>query len=242
MKFKVIHIRQLAATLAVGLMVLIATGVGVYLDEYTSKSVSASNLNGKTVVIDPGHGGFDSGASANGAVEKDINLEISKRLKEFIEGGGGAAYLTRDTDTDTADPNRSKGVTQKKSDLQMRKAAAEKYKADIFVSVHVNKFPQAEYHGAQVFYDKDSAESKMLAEAIQQAIKDVIKDENNRTAKATGDSIFVINDNSVPSVLVECGFLSNSQEAELLKQPDYQKKTAEGIYKGILKYFENSNR
>lgn len=236
MKIRVIHMKQIVATLLVAVMVIAATGIRLYLKDYTAMSVSASNLKGKVILIDPGHGGFDAGASANGAAEKDINLAVAKYLKSYIESGGGAVYMTRETDTDTADPNREKGITQKKSDLLMRKAGIEKHKADIFISIHMNKFEQSEYRGAQVFYDDDSEENKALAEAIQQSLKDVLKDGNKRKPKATGDGIFVIKDNAVPSVLIECGFLSNPDEAESLLNADYQKLVAEGIYTGLLKY------
>lgn len=238
MKFKVIHIKQVIATLVVAVVVCAATGIRMYVKNITSQSVSASNLKGKVILIDPGHGGFDAGASANGAVEKNINLEVAKYLKGYIEAAGGSAYMTREEDKDTADPNRPKGMSQKKSDLKMRKADAERYGADIFISIHMNKFEQSEYRGAQVFYDDDSEKNKFLAESVQQGIKDALKDGNNRVAKATGDGIFVLKDNKIPSVLVECGFLSNPDEAKLLQTPDYQKKVAEGIYGGIVKYLD----
>ncbi len=237
MKFKVIHLKPLLATLAVAVAVIAATGIQWYIQGSQLMKVGAAPLKGKVVLIDPGHGGFDAGASANGAVEKDINLAVAKYLKGFIEAGGGAAYMTRETDTDTADPNRDKGTTQKKSDLQMRKSDIEKYKADIFISIHMNKFEQSQYRGAQVFYDDDNEKNKALAEAVQQALKDVLKDGNTRVAKDTGDDVFVLRDNPVPSALIECGFLSNAEEAKMLLTPEYQKKVAEGIYTGILKYF-----
>ena len=237
MKIRVINMKQLLATLVVAAIVFVATGIKFYTENRSAKSVSASNLKGKVIVLDPGHGGFDSGASANGVVEKNINLDISKCLKMYIEAGGGLVYMTRETDTDTADPNRVKGTSQKKSDLQMRKSDIEKYDADMFVSIHMNKFEQSEYRGAQVFYDDGSEENKHLAEAIQQGVKDVLKDGNNRVAKNTGNSIFVLKNNCVPSVLIECGFLSNPDEAKLLTDAEYQKKVAEGIYNGILKYY-----
>ncbi len=236
MTFRVFHLKRIIATIAVVLTVFIATGIGNYLKKTAIRQVSASVLQGKTVLIDPGHGGFDAGASANEAVEKDINLQVAKYLKEYIEGAGGAAYMTRESDTDTADPHRSDGISQKKSDLQMRKADIEKYNADIFISIHMNKFEQSQYRGAQVFYDDDSEENKALAEAIQQSVKDVLKDGNTRVAKATGDSIFVLRDNKIPSALIECGFLSNSDEAKLLLTPEHQKSVAEGIYTGIMNY------
>ena len=238
MKFKVIHIKQVIATLVVAVVVCAATGIRLYVRNYTAQRVSASNLKGKVILIDPGHGGFDSGASANGIVEKNINLEVAKYLKEYIEAGGGAVYMTRDADKDTADPNRAKGITQKKSDMQMRKSDIKKYKVDIFISVHMNKFEQSEYRGAQVFYDDDSEQNKFLAEAIQQGIKDVLKDGNNRVAKNMGNGIFVLKDNEIPSALIECGFLSNADEAKLLSTAEYQKKVAEGIYKGLMKFVD----
>ena len=206
---------------------------------HQSKETLAAPLSGKIVLIDPGHGGIDAGASSGNAVEKTINLEVSKLLKEYIELGGGTVFLTRTSDTNTADPNRGKNTSQKMSDLKERKADIDEVKTDIFVSIHMNKFEQSKYRGAQVFYDKDSDENKALAENIQQALKDVLKDENTRTAKATGDSIFVLRDNIVPSALVECGFLSNQEEAKLLKSPEYQRKVAWGIYVGIVRYLSD---
>ncbi len=236
MKFKVFHIKQIIATLVVAIIVLAATIIEMLIQETLTQGTTAQPLAGKVILIDPGHGGIDAGASANGAVEKEINLAVANFLKKYIEAVGGSVYLTRHTDNNTADPNRDKGVSQKKSDLQMRKSDIEKYKADIFISIHMNKFQQAQYRGAQVFYDDDSQENRMLAEAIQQSLKDVLKDGNKRVAKGTGDSIFVLRNNSVPSALIECGFLSNTDEAELLKTSEYQKSVAEGIYTGIVKY------
>ncbi len=239
MKFKVFHMKRIIATLVVAIIVLAATGIEVLVENSMTQSTNASTLAEKVILIDPGHGGIDAGASANGAVEKDINLAVAKFLKEYVEAGGGKVYMTRETDDNTADPNRAKGVSQKKSDMQMRKSDIEKYKADMFISIHMNKFEQSKYRGAQVFYDDDSQENRILAEAIQQSLKDVLKDGNKRVAKGTGDSIFVLRDNKVPSALIECGFLSNPEEANLLKTSEHQKLVAEGIYTGIIKYFNH---
>ena len=203
---------------------------------YKSIQVMAVPLGNKVIVVDPGHGGIDAGASDNGAVEKELNLEIANILKGYIEANGGVCYMTRVEDTNTADPNRSKGVSQKMSDLKMRKASIDEQKADIFISIHMNRFSQSQYKGLQVFYDDNIEESKILGEAIQNSVKDVLKDGNTRKAKATGDKIYILKGNKIPSVLVECGFLSNSEEAENLKNPDYQKKIAWGIFRGIIEY------
>ncbi len=204
---------------------------------YKSVEVMVTPLGAKIIVVDSGHGGLDAGASDNGAVEKELNLQIAKILQGYIEANGGTCYMTRVEDTNTADPNRSKGVTQKMSDLKMRKKSIEDKSADMFISIHMNRFSQSQYKGLQVFYDGNFEESKRLGEAIQSSVKDVLKDGNTRKAKATGDKIYVLKGNKVPSVLVECGFLSNKEEAENLKNPDYQKKIAWGIFRGIVTYF-----
>ena len=200
----------------------------------------AEPLGNKVILIDPGHGGIDKGASEGDAIEKELNLKVSMLLKSYIETNGGICYMTRTEDKNTADPNRGKNVSQKMSDLKTRKTDIEKYNADIFVSVHMNKFGQPQYRGLQVFYDGNSSESKRLGETIQQTVKTVLKDQNNRKAKNTGDKIYVLKGNDVPSVLVECGFLSNADERELLKSPEYQQKIAWGIYLGIINYFDSA--
>ncbi len=204
---------------------------------YKSVQVMATPLGNKVIVVDPGHGGIDAGASVSGAVEKELNLQIANILKDYIETNGGVCYMTRTEDTNTADPNRGKGTSQKMSDLKMRKQSIDEKSADMFISIHMNKFSQSQYKGLQVFYDDNIEASKLLGEAIQNSVKTVLNDGNTRKAKATGDKIYVLKGNRIPSVLVECGFLSNSEEAENLKNPDYQKKIAWGIFKGIMDFF-----
>ncbi len=206
-------------------------------NERSASSVAVPTTN-KVIVIDAGHGGIDAGASDNNAVEKDINLDIALRLQEYIEQSGGIAILTRSEDVSTADKNRSKNLTQKKSDLIERKKAAEKYKADVFVSIHMNKFSEEKYYGAQVFYPTKSPQSKILGETIQNMLKEKLDKTNKRKAKESG-TIYVLKDSKVPSVLIECGFLSNKNEAEKMLTPKYRQKTAWAIYLGLTKYFQN---
>ena len=234
---KVLFIKRRTLILFMLIIFVSVAVVEVCLKSYTVQSTIAVPLSGKIILIDPGHGGIDAGASGNNAVEKEINLSIAKILQEYIEMGGGVAYLTRTDDSNTADPNRAKGVSQKMSDLKERKKDIDDFDANLFISIHMNKFRQEKYRGAQVFYDPNSQENKELGEIIQQSVKDVVKDQNNRKAKATGDSIFVLKGNKVPSALIECGFLSNSDEARLLNTSEYQRKIAWGIYVGIVRYF-----
>ncbi len=200
-----------------------------------SREVMALPLEGKIIVIDPGHGGIDAGATANGAVEKELNLSVSEYLRDYIESSGGLVYMTRIDDSNTADPDRPKGITQKMSDLKNRKQSIEDCGADMFISIHMNKFAQSKYKGLQVFYGESSKESRKLGEEIQKSVVEVIQDGNTRKAKSAEGRIYVLKENKIPSVLVECGFLSNAEEAENLKNPEYQRRLAWSIYLGIVR-------
>ncbi len=237
LKFRVVFLREKTLVIVLLVLFVLFSVAEVVVKNNTAVSVFASPLTDKVVLIDPGHGGVDAGASANGATEKTLNLEVAKLLQQFIETGGGTAYLTRADDSDTADPNRQKGLSQKLSDLKERKAEIEKDSADVFVSVHMNKFEQEKYRGAQVFFDPTTEENKLLADEIQNAIREAVNDDNTRQPKDTGNNIYVLKNNSVPSVLVECGFLSNPEEAKLLTSSQYQRKVAWGIYVGLVRYF-----
>ncbi len=219
----------ITVSLAICLMLLIFRG------ENTSP-VFSTPLSGKVIVIDPGHGGFDAGASSQNISEKGINLEIALILKAFIEENGGTAVLTRSRDESTADPNRPKTMSQKKSDLLMRRDLPKKCGADIFVSIHLNKFSDSKYKGAQVFCAPNSKESEKLGNLLQASLIKNADPENNREMK-TGKSIFILKEPSVPSALIECGFLSNPSEAEKLTETAYQRKIAWAIFLGISEYF-----
>ena len=188
----------------------------------------------KTIIIDPGHGGIDAGATDNNLSEKNINLSISKELKYYLEDNGYKVILTRTEDKSTADPQRPNGTTQKKSDLDERIKASKK--GDIFISIHLNKFEIEKYKGAQVFY-ADNEESKLLGETLQDSLLQ-LDETNNRKAKNAKDTIYILKKAKKPAVLVECGFLSNKSEAKLLKTHEYQKEIAKALYDGIKKYIE----
>lgn len=227
--------------ISVSLLAIILCCIAKEVEEDKNLSVAAisTGLSGKTVLIDPGHGGFDAGASANGILEKDINLSVALKLKQCIEENGGTAIMTRETDSSTANDDGSSGKSAKVSDLKNRRSMANQSGADIFVSIHMNKFPQAQYKGAQVFYAADS-QSQLLGEAIQKSLPETLNDGNTRAAKKTDGKIFILKDAKIPSVIVECGFLSNSEEAENLKNNDYQTKLAWAIYLGIDNYIREN--
>lgn len=236
-RFVTVKLQKKHITAAAAVCALLFVSVTAFW-EFREKTAEAfvTPLDGRVVIVDPGHGGADSGAVANGAVEKELNLEISRLLSEYIEEGGGTAILTRTDDSDTADPSRG-NMSWKQSDLKSRRDDIEKFDADAFVSIHMNKFPQEKYHGAQVFYTESSEESKALGEAVQDALKELTDNTNTRAAKPSGSAIYVLKENTVPSVLVECGFLSNTEEAHRLLTPEYRRKTAWGIYIGLIRYF-----
>ncbi len=194
------------------------------------------------VIIDPGHGGEDGGAvGINDAIEKDINLSISLMLRDLLRISGFEVIMTRDTDLSIHDPS-AKTLSQKKtSDLKNRLALMKQHPDALVLSIHQNKFTQEKYSGAQVFYGTQLPQaSSMLAQTIQDNIKAQLQPENYREIKESYDTLFLLRNAPMPIVLVECGFLSNRREAELLSDPAYQKQMAFVIYISALEYLQNN--
>lgn len=193
---------------------------------------------GKIILIDPGHGGFDGGAkSRNGVIEKDINLQICLKLKESLEGKGYKVYLTRENDE--ALSNSDGTIKEKKrEDLKKRRDMKKEVNCDIFISIHQNMFPQEKCYGAQVWHGSNEV-SKKLADNIQESVKESVKDNNKRVSKPAGDAYLILRDDyKGASVLVECGFLSNMEEEKKLQTEEHQNVLVEGISLGIERYFE----
>lgn len=229
-----------SALLAIGMCILFFSIREAQND--MKRNIPAMSPHDLTILIDAGHGGADGGASANGLTEKDINLNVALKLKEVIEQSGGTVAMTRDGDYSTADENRTDGTSAKKSDLKRRREMVAESGADMFVSIHMNKFPQEKYWGAQVFYADTPDNSRKLGEAIQAALPRVLNDGNERAAKKTNGSIYILKNAAVPSVIVECGFLSNPDEAQKLKTEEYQFKLAGAVFEGICDYLKNADK
>lgn len=210
---------------------IIFVGVGkTYYDE--NIAVSVMPVDKKCIVIDAGHGGYDPGkVASDGVNEKNINLAIASKLSSFLEQGGAVITNTRTEDLSLSE--------NKRQDLRSRADMANTGKADIFVSIHQNSFPKSNVKGAQVFYYKGSEEGKKLASLIQSRLKEVVDIDNERIAKAN-NNYYVLKQIKIPSVIVECGFLSNSVEHDKLMSEQYQEKLAWAIYMGILDYFNES--
>lgn len=192
-------------------------------------------LSGKTIVIDPGHGGPDGGAvGKDDTQEKDISLEVSKKLQKYLQQVGAIVYLTRETDRDLASEN-VKGLSKRKSeDIRNRLSFINEQEADLFISLHLNALPSTKWRGAQTFYNPQKVENKHLAEMIQaEFIRNL---ENTNRAALAINNVYLLKYADTPGALVEIGFLSNVEERELLKDTDYQQKIAASIYKGILRY------
>lgn len=191
-----------------------------------------------TIVIDPGHGGRDPGKiGINNAMEKDINLSISLKLRELLEQNGINVIMTREEDISLCDENDR---YKKRADLNKRVEIINSSDALFAVSIHQNSFPQESCKGAQVFYYNDSKEGKKLAELIQAQLKETLADGNHRQVKAN-NNYYMLSKTNCPLVIVECGFLSNKKEASLLLDEEYQKKLAWGIHLAVLKYI-NENK
>lgn len=193
--------------------------------------IGAEKTKEYKILIDPGHGGYDGGAkSKGGIVEKDINLQISLKLKEALKKEGYTVYMTREDDVALAN--------RKKEDLGIRCEKKKETECDIFISVHQNMFNDGKSKGTQVWYSSNES-SKRLAESIQQAVKETLQPDNNRLAKDAKKSYKILRDDyNGASVIVECGFLSNRDEEAKLQSDDYQNKIALEIAKGIKGYFE----
>ncbi|OXM83094.1 N-acetylmuramoyl-L-alanine amidase CwlD [Paenibacillus rigui] len=193
-------------------------------------------LSGKKIALDPGHGGPDGGAeSKDGIIEKDINLAITLHLRDYLQQAGALVVMTRESDRDLAQ-STTKGYSKRKTeDLLNRAQFIIEQKSDLFVSVHLNSIPSNKWSGAQTFYYPGNQDNATLAALIQDEMKKNMQN-TDRVAKSI-DNIYLLKTLTIPSALVEVGFLSNPSEADLLRSPAYQKKVAAAIYQGILRYY-----
>jgi N-acetylmuramoyl-L-alanine amidase len=192
-----------------------------------------SGLRSLRIAIDPGHGGIDHGAigTDTGVYESTLNLEISELVaKRFMLAGADVLLTRKSEDVDYS----GEGDTMKRRDMNNRAKLITAQDSQVVVSIHMNKYPNRSLSGAQVFYEKGSAEGEKLAAAIQDALNSGLDGSKKRLAKP-GD-YFILKASASPSVIVECGFLSNHNEEKMLLEPEYREKLADCIYKGICAY------
>lgn len=192
-------------------------------------------LSGKTIVIDPGHGGVDGGAvGKDQTLEKDIALEVAKKTRDYLQQSGALVYLTREKDKDLAKEDTNGLSRRKTEDIRKRLKFIHDKEADFFITLHLNALPSNKWSGAQTFYYPKHDKSKHLANMIQDEI--IRNLENTTRSPLAINGVYLLKYAKVPGALVEIGFLSNEHEREHLKKEAYQQKMAGSIYEGILRY------
>ncbi|MDX8047318.1 N-acetylmuramoyl-L-alanine amidase CwlD [Gracilibacillus sp. S3-1-1] len=214
------------------LIILIQYPMQRSLDSWQTWSLP---LAGQTIVLDPGHGGYDGGAEASDDTqEKDIALDVSNMLRDYLQQAGAMVYLTREGDYDLA-ADETKGLSKRKSeDIRNRVEFIKEKQADLFLSIHLNALPSKQWRGAQSFYHPGLEQNQLLAEAVQSEIKRNLAN-TNREALAMSQ-VYILKYAETPGALVEIGFLSHEEEKELLKSSEYQQQMAASIYEGVLQY------
>lgn len=191
----------------------------------------------KVILIDPGHGGIDGGAvSSSNTLEKDLNLQMSLKLKETLESKGYKVFMTRDKDV--ALSNSTSVKQQKREDLNKRCSMKKEVSCDVFISIHMNKFPDSSVNGSQVWYPFYSEKSKKLAENMHKQFKQILNQQNNRQPKGVKNEYVILRDGyEGASLIVECGFISNKEEEEKLKSEAYQYDFCNALVIAIDDYF-----
>lgn len=248
------NIAERCVTLAAALLVLFGglTAVAAWHRAGTAPETSAEPapsptvtplpsgpLAGLTILVDPGHGGYDGGARCrdSGVWEKHLNLAVALQVEQALTRRGATVIMTRREDVDLTSEPRPAGLTMKRQDMQARIDLAVQNAADMVVSIHMNEYRSRAESGPQVFYRAGSEEGRLLAGCIQAALISVLQPAKERVAMA-GDYFILQLD--VPSVLVECGFISNAREEKLLLDSAYQARLAEAVAEGVVEYMRLS--
>lgn len=194
-------------------------------------------LNKPIIVIDSGHGGEDGGAVGNsGVLEKDINLDIALKLKKMFTQNDFDVIMVREKDESIYDSSANTIRDKKRSDLNNRLKMFNKSQNNVVISIHQNKFTDSKYSGTQVFYSTKNPSSEKLAQSVRGAVVGLIQPTNTRECKPADKNIFLLYNATVPAIIVECGFLSNPQEEQLLNTDEYRENIAFSIYMGFLEY------
>jgi len=188
------------------------------------------DLFGKVITVDAGHGGRDPGTRFGNILEKNLNLEISKKLEKELIKNGAIVYMIRDSDVSL---NSKYDVRKKRSDLYRRIKFIEDKKSDLYLSIHLNWYNNAYYGGVEILYNNINKNNKLLAGNI----RDSFIDSNIKTREIKTTNLYIYRNTNTPGVLIECGFLSNKNDRYLLQKPSYQKKIATVITDGVIGFF-----
>ncbi len=224
--------------LIIGILLVSSLGVVIYGVKASDRGFfMPEEFAGVKIVIDPGHGGPDGGASSGEVVEREITLKIAHQLRERLEKKGATIVMTRSKEGDALsehvpDEKFSTLRERKLADLKLRESIAVDENPDVFISVHVNAIPDTKWRGAQVFYHEGGhPDGEFLAKSIQSSFQTNLKNTEREALAISG--VYLLKKSPVPSVLVETGFISNEEEKALLVDPKYQEKVAEAIMEGI---------
>lgn len=232
MSFRKILFSTLCLILLMSFFILMFSAV----PKITLTTSSDSVQNKSTVVIDAGHGGEDGGAVNNdGVLEKDINLDISLKAADLLNFFGFDVIITRNEDTALSGDEQTVHA-RKVADMNKRLELFNSDENNVVISIHQNKFEQAQYHGTQVFYSPNKEESKELAESVKFAVKKLLQPDNERECKKADSGIYLLKNAKTPAIIVECGFISNAEECAELLDETYQKQMSFAIVSGFLDY------
>ncbi len=216
-------------------------GGSIVFDLFSVVDADAEKSKYKTVIIDAGHGAPDGGTSApDGTLEKDLNLQIALKTKEILKFMGINTVLTRTDDNSIHDASANTIREKKISDIKNRLNIMNNTENSVFVSIHQNHFSQSKYNGTQVFYSKNNPNSRNLAESIRKSVINDLQPKNSREIKQSGSDIYLLYHAQIPAVMVECGFLSNPEDTQNLKNEEYQRKLAFIIALGIIDFINNT--
>lgn len=214
---------------------------GITDDSEEIEETTEETIKKYTVIIDAGHGGEDGGTkSQDGILEKDLNLDIAKRIKIILEKNNINVVMTREDDTLLYDRNTDYFGKKKLLDMQARLNIAEEHNDAVFVSIHQNYFKESMYSGLQVWYSGNNSRSLILAEAVQSKVKTKLQPNNERKTKLSGSDIYLLHNISSPAILIECGFLSNKEEAARLSDESYRQNLSQIISDAIKEFLENN--
>lgn len=219
-----------------GLLVGVALGINPIL-----KTIGIISDNHKMcVVVDAGHGLPDGGAvGANGTIEQKINLDVAKKVEEVLAGKGIKVIMTRNDENSLSDEKEGKTLREmKKEDMNKRLSIIKESNADLFISIHMNQFPQEKVNGLRLFYDKNHPETKELAQMMQERMAEVTG-AKMYAVKTADQSLFLMKNPPIPAILVECGFISNPDEEKKLNDEDYQSRLAWAIAEAVEIYLKS---
>lgn len=231
-----------ACALLLIITVLGASVIGVVSDLLHRRlyiSAASTLAEKRVIIIDAGHGGEDSGAVGKGGVlEKDLNLEIALMLGEMLSERGFAVVYTRTDDRMLYKPEENIKGIRKISDLKNRLAVASEYPDALFISIHMNSFGMEKYSGLQTYYSVGNEDSRALADKLQESVRTELQTENTRKIKE-GKDIYILENIPNTAVLLECGFITNTDECKRLCEKEYQKSLCFAIVCGIIEHINS---